>query len=83
MATKLFETTDRNEAHRFLAEHLAQNPGSPAECREDMGQGLFWVYDGPESRSSDTEEPSITVKITGTEDIAAFQEWLSTRKREG
>ena len=84
MATQLLETRDRNEAHRFLAEYLAQHPSSAAECREDMGLGLFWVYDGPERSPVDvSEEPRVTVVITGEQDVAASQEWLATRKKEG
>lgn len=48
MATKIFETKYRNESHAKLAEILAADEKSLAECREDAARGLYSVWDGPE-----------------------------------
>ena len=48
MSRKLYASKDRDEAHRHLADVLAQHPA--AECRDDPNAGETSVYDGPEDR---------------------------------
>jgi hypothetical protein len=77
MATKLFITTDRNEAHARQAELAAEYPKS--ECRENGNVVEVWDMAEPERIAAPAPPPAATppleVKVTFTDkeldDLAA------------
>jgi len=86
MATKLFETADRNASHKKLEEILAAGTYPKAECREEIQKGngptLYQVWDGsgeaeavaarpgPEVGLPTVEEPRVVTMKLSDEDVS-------------
>lgn len=74
MANKLFtfllqdSNEAREKAHAALAELVAGGTYPNAECREDNGQGVYEVWDGPEPVQASVPPPK---KPEGKDDMTA------------
>lgn len=94
MPTKLFETSDRDEAHRKLEEVLGMTrdaeghilKGAPlhasAECREDHSKEKpYQIWDGPEERP---DQPSPAPVPTSLDALATLvAEKLAAKLKSG
>lgn len=86
MANKLFTTTDRNEAHEWLATYLAANPESRACCRDEHPNYEVWddTYAAYVAPPPPPAAPSGGVKITLSDDeVQRIADLVVQQLREG
>jgi len=85
MATKIFETRDRDESHKKLEEVLHNGTHPRAECREADERGFYSVWDGPQ-RDGDATESSTDALDTSTltdAQLAKLADLIAARMKGG
>lgn len=96
MAKRLFQTKDRDEAHKKLEEILADGVHQRAECREPSGDpedadfGMHTVWDGPQREhgfpappAPEPSPPEVVVPAISEEHLGKLADMIAERMLKG